>query len=332
MNKKIFVTLLGIVLAGGIIFTGFRFVFAAHPNSGTTSRLQTIYTSLSNLGHGADSAGSWGDWGSYWNRLRSAAEFTPSGDATTTDVKNGITFTGNSRTGATGTYPNPTSCATEVYGDNHPSATPTSSCSLTWITASPAITGDDMQDPRTGLVWSQPLKNESGSVAFAKNGYSAWTWNGAINFTVTAATASVGAVYTNNGHNFTVVAASSASTSLYTTADGSPTASGTLTKFSGTGDATITFSSPNAGTNNVAVGGKTASQLCSERGNGWRLPTQNDLMQAWVDGAYFNLVASATNNWSSTSSSATAVFYTTLSSGATSTTTPQSDNYVRCVR
>lgn len=63
-----------------------------------------------------------------------------------------------------------------------------------------------------------------------------------IVFTVTAANATVGATYTNNGHTFTVLQTISGGTTLYTSGVSAPTASGTLTKASGTGDATITFS------------------------------------------------------------------------------------------
>lgn len=61
-------------------------------------------------------------------------------------------------------------------------------------------------------------------------------------FTVSAANATAGATYTNNGHTFTVLATISSGTSLVTSGNGAPTASGTLTKSAGTGDATITFS------------------------------------------------------------------------------------------
>ena len=65
-------------------------------------------------------------------------------------------------------------------------------------------------------------------------------------FTVTAANATIGAVYSNNGHLYTVSATISGTTTLVTSVlEGLtlPLASGTLTKVSGTGDATITFSS-----------------------------------------------------------------------------------------
>jgi len=68
-------------------------------------------------------------------------------------------------------------------------------------------------------------------------------------FTVTAANATAGAIYSNNGQLFTVSNTIVGGTTLTTTSTGIPATSGTLTKVSGTGDATITFSSFVAGTN-----------------------------------------------------------------------------------
>jgi hypothetical protein len=70
-------------------------------------------------------------------------------------------------------------------------------------------------------------------------------------FTVTSASATVGATYTNNGNTFTVVATISGAVTLVCTSQGAPASSGTLTKASGTGDATITFSSVTATTQYV---------------------------------------------------------------------------------
>ena len=61
-------------------------------------------------------------------------------------------------------------------------------------------------------------------------------------FTVTSANATAGATYTNNSITFTVSTTIASQTTLVTTAAGAPLTSGTLTKVSGTGDATITFS------------------------------------------------------------------------------------------
>lgn len=66
-------------------------------------------------------------------------------------------------------------------------------------------------------------------------------------FTVTSANATIGATYTNNTQTFTVVATIAAQTTLICTGTGAPLASGTLTKATGTGDATITFSANVAG-------------------------------------------------------------------------------------
>ena len=61
-------------------------------------------------------------------------------------------------------------------------------------------------------------------------------------FTVTSASATVGATYTNNSQTFTVLATIASETTLYMGGTGAPAASGTLTKSTGTGDATIAFS------------------------------------------------------------------------------------------
>lgn len=71
-------------------------------------------------------------------------------------------------------------------------------------------------------------------------------WNTSIKFTVSGVTVTptAGATYTNNGITFTVTSASIAAGSGTINAGGSgtATASGTLTKVTGTGDATIAFS------------------------------------------------------------------------------------------
>lgn len=70
-------------------------------------------------------------------------------------------------------------------------------------------------------------------------------------FTVTSANATVGATYTNNGQTFTVVTTISGGVTLVCTSPGSPASSGTLTKATGTGDATITFSAVSSTTQYV---------------------------------------------------------------------------------
>lgn len=57
---------------------------------------------------------------------------------------------------------------------------------------------------------------------------------------IASGNATAGATYTNNGFTFTVVNTVSAATKVYVTGTGAPSASGTFTKASGTGDATLT--------------------------------------------------------------------------------------------
>ena len=79
-------------------------------------------------------------------------------------------------------------------------------------------------------------------------------------------------------------------------------------------------------------GGKTAIQLCSERGNGWRLPTQKELMQVYIDGSYWNLSQPAANHWSSTENSSTSAWNVNLSTGYTGYNGKTNAYAVRCVR
>ena len=86
--------------------------------------------------------------------------------------------------------------------------------------------------------------NNSGTVQIGSSSGPSLISGGTYTFTVTAANATDGAIYTNNGQSFRVTTTISSGTTLTTTGLGfRPTASGTLTKASGTGDATITFSS-----------------------------------------------------------------------------------------
>lgn len=85
-----------------------------------------------------------------------------------------------------------------------------------------------------------------GSVSTSSvSGWTGWTiFFGTYTYTVTSANATAGAVYndSSSGNNFTVKTTISGSTTLVTTGVGAPAASGTLTKTSGTGDSTITYS------------------------------------------------------------------------------------------
>lgn len=68
------------------------------------------------------------------------------------------------------------------------------------------------------------------------------TYNKDYTFVITSGSATVGATYTNNSVTFTVHATVSSATQVVMSGNGAPASSGTLTKATGTGDATLTFS------------------------------------------------------------------------------------------
>lgn len=266
------------------------------PESGITSYTKSLYTTLQTAGYGSDT--NTPDWGTYWNRISTAAQWVPNGTAVAADVVYGKTFVGSGRdiltgsyggnatasevlsgktfygsTGAqqTGTYVPVISgkCSTQAFHDSYGApVTQTTNCvnSITWTTASPAVTGDDKKDPISALVWSQALINSVGAVTFATDAASPWSWDA-------------------------------------------------------------------SGANNIAVGTKTASQLCSDLGNGWRLPTQKELMQAYIDGSYFNLSQPSNNYWSATQFNSTYAWGVNLYDGGTASNIMGNTGlYVRCVR
>lgn len=107
MNKKTTIAIVATFFATAAVMLPIGAVLAeksgSSPESGVTSRIKAVYDSLVTEGHGSESAGSWGDWGAMWNRIRSASEWTPDGTATADDVADGKTFYGSSRTSAVGT-------------------------------------------------------------------------------------------------------------------------------------------------------------------------------------------------------------------------------------
>lgn len=93
----------------------------------------------------------------------------------------------------------------------------------------------------TGSTWAaRPYIPPSVQTMTSGSGTYFPTWA----FVVSSANATSGATYTNNGVTFTVSQTIASGTILYTTdaVTTAPSSSGTLTKVTGTGDATITFS------------------------------------------------------------------------------------------
>lgn len=338
---KAAVSLLVIVLVAGTALITRSAVLAeqsgSSPSNNQTSRIQSLYNDLNGLSYGSDTNSP--DWGSLWNRIATSAKWLPSGDVTANDVKAGKTFYNGSRAQQTGTYQSPGICSTQQYTDDYGNQTDNCTGNYSWTTPVLAVTGDDKMDPQTGLVWSQALYNNSGTVTFIASGSpTGWSRNGWVSFYVNPpANVSTGDTYTADGITFTIATTFGYANYYIPTHDSGtslPSSTGTLTKVSGSGPGTITYlgvySSPN-----IDLGNKTASQLCSERGNGWRLPTQKELMQAYIDGAKFNLSLATYSFIPSTINDSSSVYYfgVSLANGGSGYTTDMySTNAVRCVR
>jgi hypothetical protein len=90
--------------------------------------------------------------------------------------------------------------------------------------------------PKTGGIY---LQNKDWTLI----GSLSITSSAAYTFTITSASTVQGDVYSNNGQQFTVTTATGTITSMACGGTGAPAASGTLTRVSGTGPSTLTFSS-----------------------------------------------------------------------------------------
>jgi hypothetical protein len=145
------------------------------------------------------------------------------------------------------------------------------------------------------------------------------TTNTLYTFTISSASATIGATYTNNSQTFTVVNTIASATTLVCTGTGAPSSSGTLTKASGTGASTITFSaSTNLSASTVNSGqlagsysASLASSAATIAGQGFATNTfyidNEDQAKVLQVKFYYTANAGSTNcNWSGTSSNSLA--------------------------
>lgn len=82
---------------------------------------------------------------------------------------------------------------------------------------------------------------------------------GFYTFTISSGNATLGATYTNNGNTYTVAKTVAAGLSVIMAGPAAPTASGTLTKSAGTGDASLTFSAVSGSA--YRIGGTTTAPV-----------------------------------------------------------------------
>ena len=294
---KIIIPILAVVIISG--FIGINYVLAEKPTgdtpeSGATSYIKATYDSIVALGHGSVSAGSWGDWGAYWNRIRSAAEWVPNGTAGTGDVISGKTFFGNSRSSQNGAY-----VATNLTPANVKSGT-------TFGVGQTGTLGS------TGPCPTQAYHDNYGAPVTATTNCSQ-TW--AVDSSVTGAEKKdpvTGLIWSNLLLKTGTAVAFSSSTNTAFSWDASNAA--------------------NIGITTPVAGNRTAIQMCADQGNSWRLPTQKELMQAYIDGSYFNLTQPSNGFWSASEVNSTVAWDVVLGNGFTGYSVETDAFQLRCVR
>lgn len=335
-NKKVAFTILGLALAfttGLAVQTFMQPIGSAQaeqvgssPESGVDSRMKQAYDWLVGKGtnYGDAASSDWSNnWGSMWNRIMAAASWKPGGDAATSDVLAGKTYFATDRTQKTG------SLEVDNYAvggmlqgqetqrhqnDNNGYGSWTelvvSGGTPAEVTANgttlPLASTRVMQDDRTGLIWTDSS-------------------NGTTHNNFTWVTGDDPVDPTGNSCNFNTTANANAwcNVSDFSAPDYNNPANNT--------------------TPDQAKTGVSASEFClnlaADDGSGvktdWRVPTQRELMLAYLDGSEENLPNAGRSFWSSSESVSNKAdaWYTTLFSGTTSKfTKTYTGYYVRCVR
>jgi hypothetical protein len=303
------------------------------PESGATSRIKTLNDELVGLTFGTDTDTP--DWGTFWNRIKTAAKWNPAGTAAVSDVLTTKTFYAGSRTLQTGTF---------------------DAANLSTATVK---TGTAFGVGLTGAYPSvtNPLSGDTGAAdataTDVKSGLEAWDKTGALVTGTYPAPSTCSTQQYHDSYGAPVTQTTNCVNTIVWTVP-SPVVTGDDKKDPRTGliwsqltlnsAGTVTFSAASNSSwswdgttdvDSIAVGSKTASQLCSERNGGgvWRLPSQKELMQAYIDGSFFNLTQPSNFFWSSTEASAAYAWYVSLYSGYAYNNTKSTSSYqVRCVR
>ena len=272
------------------------------PSSGATSRIKTLDDVLTGLGFGSTATGAWGDWGAMWNRIYSAGIWNATlGDAVAGEVFSGKKFyAGANRTLLTGIF---SFTGDAAVGDVVTGKTFYAGSSTKQTGIGPALIDYSLQKNAT----------EDDSLGIYKDEESTWT---------NEADGTVGALLLSSGEikkdSRTGLIWSAASSGTYTNSftaltDGTRPTNGNSVGFCN-------------GLNSNTYGGKTT----------WYLPTQKELMQAYIDGIYSQDTVFGTTSyfWSSSeySDDSTNAWNVYLYNGITLNNDKGNSYDVRCVR
>lgn len=273
------------------------------PSSGVTSRIKTLDDALTVLGVGSTGSGDWGDWGAMWNRIYSAGTWNASlGDATEGEVFSGKKFyAGANRTLLTGTF----SFSGDAVESNVLLGKTFYAGTSTKLTGTAAAPIDySKQKNATEDDFLGGYKDEES------------TWTNETDGTVGATGLLTGEIKKDSRTNLIWSAASSETyTNIFANlTDGTRPTTGNSVLFCN-------------GLNTATYGGKTD----------WYLPTQKELMQAYIDGIYSQdtTFGTTSNFWSSSeySNSSANAWGVYLGDGDTYRDGKGNNNAsVRCVR
>ena len=342
--KKIFIIsclILGLFGLWQVKLNVFAETSGSSPESGTSSRIKTAYDWLvvKGINHGSTDAPDWDSattypWGTWWNRIMKSAAWEPDGSATAGDVPSGFTFYAglDDRTQKTGTlFQNQALMDYDDWNCAHNNAESATACAGgdseytgeegTWTLkasggAAVSVTDNGAtvtiasnkvyQDGWTKLYWTDV--NSGGNIIDNEFAYI----DGSDRTSPTDHSCNFNSIDTANEY-----CDNQDPSSAYTTEDDDVSAADFCLN--------LQLDADNAdGDSNGTTGMETD----------WRLPTQKELIQAYIDGSANNIPNSGNLFWSSTevynSQSRAWVMY--LNIGGAGTNTKSANGTVRCVR
>lgn len=338
--KKIIVILSCLVLGLFGLWQINLTVFAAEggtgsiPNSGANSRFKTSYDWLVAKGanYGATDAADWtNDYGTWWNRIMEAAAWEPDGTAAEADVTNGTTFYSgnNNRTIKTGTNNISTLLSNQALMDYDDW-----NCSANNAEATGNCAAGDSE--YTGEEGTWTLTSNTGTTASVTDN--------AVTVTIAS-----NKVYKDNWTKLYWSDANAGGNIIdnefvYIDGQDRSNPAGNSCNFNSTGTANAYCDNQDPLTAYTEDNDVSAADFClnlSLDSNGdsvaetdWRLPSQKELMQAYIDGAANNIPNPGYYFWSSTENylSQSNAWNVSLATGYTVGNTKSTTYAVRCVR
>ena len=341
--KKIFIIsclILGLFGLWQVKLNVFAETSGSSPESSTSSRIKTAYDWLvvKGINYGSTDAPDWDSattypWGTWWNRIMESAAWEPDGSATAGDIPSGFTFyAGNGdRTQKTGTlFQNQALMDYDDWNCANNNAESATACAA----------GDSEYTGEEG-TWT--LKASGGT---------------AVSVTDNSVTVTIASnkVYQDGWTKLYWTDANSGGNIIdnefaYVDGDDRINPTGNSCNFNSTGTANAYCDNQDPLAAYVEDNDVSAADFClnlqldadnaDSDSNGatgvetdWRLPTQKELMQAYINGAANNLPNPGHDFWSSTQryNSQSHAWVVRLGLGVTSHSTKSTSYAVRCVR